>query len=382
MQEPFKFDFQNIRINNDIPGLTVAGEFQPAFMKYAISTCDTIASPWTAFIEANYHELSDYFAKHGLKFIFLRNFLFDKDNRFSQEPIFNIQDSKKDQKNSYDRLNTENSLLSHIVNGLVNYQGLTFYWGYDDDFFYFSSCQFPYTFKDVDNEDKQWEIIKMYVEELNRHTANGFDKNEFIDRAREGLIETSIKKLNYAIGALREFGIPRAVINQALIYSRVLSHLVITNDNRILLPFFNIEIKMAPLPKSVYFLFLKHPEGILLKNMSDYREELYNIYLSISPAENLDNIKKSIDKLCNLLNNSINEKCSRIREAFLKHFEEELASIYFIVGSAGEIRTICFEREFVHWNVKWRVDKPEIDGYYYPIITRPQALQNLLKNFH
>jgi hypothetical protein len=39
-----------------------------------------------------------------------------------------------------------------------------------------------------------------------------------------------------------------------------------------------MEIKMEPLTKAVYLLFLNHPEGILFKHLPDYRQELANIY--------------------------------------------------------------------------------------------------------
>ena len=45
----------------------------------------------------------------------------------------------------------------------------------------------------------------------------------------------------------------------------------------------NMEIKMEPLVKSVYLLFLKHPEGIMFKCLPEYREELAQIYNRIRP---------------------------------------------------------------------------------------------------
>ena len=39
-----------------------------------------------------------------------------------------------------------------------------------------------------------------------------------------------------------------------------------------------MEIKMEPLVKAVYLLFLKHPEGIVFKCLPDYRKELAELY--------------------------------------------------------------------------------------------------------
>jgi hypothetical protein len=44
---------------------------------------------------------------------------------------------------------------------------------------------------------------------------------------------------------------------------------------------------------------------------------------------------KSIVNATDPLNNSINEKCARIREAFLLKFHEGLAENYFVTGKTG-----------------------------------------------
>ena len=60
--------------------------------------------------------------------------------------------------------------------------------------------------------------------------------------------------------------------------------MVITKDYKIILPHYNnMEIKMEPLAKAVYLLFLNHPKGILFKNLPDYRKELTKIYAKLRP---------------------------------------------------------------------------------------------------
>ena len=48
-------------------------------------------------------------------------------------------------------------------------------------------------------------------------------------------------------------------------------------------------------------------------------------------------------------NNSIHEKLSRIRQAFIARFEEDLAENYFIIGARGEAKRIKLPREMVTW---------------------------------
>lgn len=135
------------------------------------------------------------------------------------------------------------------------------------------------------------------------------------------------------------------VLNRA---ARKLSRLKITNDNKIFFVDYDMkEVKMSPLPKALYFLFLRHPEGIMLKDMRDYRDELTEIYQNISFRENMDNIRKSIDNLTNPFDNSVNEKCSRIREAFIKVVAEEIAENYFITGKRAEPKIVKLNRELV-----------------------------------
>ncbi len=106
------------------------------------------------------------------------------------------------------------------------------------------------------------------------------------------------------------------------------SRLHIDSKYQIILPDFdNKQINLSPIHKAVFFLFLRHPEGIYFKNLSDCRDELSFIYKHITGREDLSAVEESIDRLTNPLDNSINEKCARIRNAFVSEFREELADV-------------------------------------------------------
>ncbi|MCX6278187.1 MAG: hypothetical protein NT004_08825 [Bacteroidetes bacterium] len=131
-----------------------------------------------------------------------------------------------------------------------------------------------------------------------------------------------------------------------------LSRLVIEKDFRIILPDYDhLEIELTPLPKAVFLFFLMHPEGVLLKHLSDHRIELLEIYKQLSYRETWDEIDRSIDELTDPTKNSINEKCSRIKEAFIKHFEERLARSYYITGDRGKEKQITLNRNLITWNI-------------------------------
>ena len=119
---------------------------------------------------------------------------------------------------------------------------------------------------------------------------------------------------------------------------------------RILLPDYqNMEIKMEPINKAVYLLFLRHPEGIVFKHLPDYRKELAEIYQKIKPFGLNDRVLQSIEDVTNPCLNSINEKCARIRGSFVSRFDGSLAQNYYIFGFRGEPKKISLPQELVIW---------------------------------
>ena len=58
-------------------------------------------------------------------------------------------------------------------------------------------------------------------------------------------------------------------------------------------------------------------------------------------------MKNSIDDLVNPHTNSMSEKCSRIKEAFMKRFTEEIAINYCIDGGRSERKTIWLDRKLI-----------------------------------
>ena len=109
-----------------------------------------------------------------------------------------------------------------------------------------------------------------------------------------------------------------------------LSKLVITEDYRFVLADYNQEVELQPVHKAVYLLFLAHPEGIEFKKLSEYREELIGYYMATAKMMDKEKIIEGVDHLVNPLDNAINEKCSRIKKAFLELMDEYRASYYII----------------------------------------------------
>lgn len=161
-----------------------------------------------------------------------------------------------------------------------------------------------------------------------------------------------IDEIRERIEKLEQKGIESYVIEKIFQHhKRKLSRMHITKDYRIFLgDYMGMEIKMTPLPKAVFLLFLKHPEGIMFSYLPDYRDELMDIYSKVKgPFFNVMTAIKSIEDVTNPIGNSINEKCSRIREAFVSQFDDHLARNYYITGARGEVKRITLPRELVKW---------------------------------
>jgi len=92
-----------------------------------------------------------------------------------------------------------------------------------------------------------------------------------------------------------------------------------------------------------------HKEGLFFKNLVDYRDELRSIYAKITNRTSTDVIDDSLDKVTDPTDNAINEKCSRIREAFIKHIDKSLAKSYCITGWRSERKRITLPRKLVEW---------------------------------
>ena len=175
---------------------------------------------------------------------------------------------------------------------------------------------------------------------------DGSDNLLFVDKS----IDDLTVEIRQRIIELRKRGVQLHLLHELVEERPTLSRLVIDKDFRIFLPDYNnTEITMQPLPKAVFFLFLQHPEGIPFKQLDYYFPELLEIYKHVGNREIEENILHSIGDIIDPTKNSINEKCSRIREAFLKHFDAAYAQYYYITGKRGEPKKITLPRELVDW---------------------------------
>ena len=151
------------------------------------------------------------------------------------------------------------------------------------------------------------------------------------------------------IQKLRNSGISESRIASLFYCERPLLSLTINKNYRIFLGDNRIEVRMEPLVKAIYLLFLSHPEGIVFKDLPDYRGELTKIYAEVRPWGLSERALHSIEDVTNPLLNSINEKCSRIRAIFQGEVDASLLDQYIIIGKSGEAKKIALPRDLVVW---------------------------------
>lgn len=126
--------------------------------------------------------------------------------------------------------------------------------------------------------------------------------------------------------------------------TRFLSPLEIDDRYTIHLTEWDKTVKMHTMPKTVYIFFLRHPQGIYLKDISEHRQELISIY-SILTRQGLTNaeLEERIDRLLDLTNGNLNQYICRIAEAFNKVLSSETAQYYIIVGKRKECKKVAID---------------------------------------
>lgn len=173
--------------------------------------------------------------------------------------------------------------------------------------------------------------------------------NTDINNEKQDLYNNLVEEVKEKVQKLKELGMTDKEIASLLHTEQPLLKLTVSKNYRLFLGENRVEVHMEPLVKAVYLLFLKHPEGIIFKDLPDYRKELTRIYSEVRPWGLTERAIQSIEDVTNPLLNSINEKCARIRGAFVGQFDNHIAKHYYIDGKRGEAKKIALPRDLVIW---------------------------------
>ena len=188
------------------------------------------------------------------------------------------------------------------------------------------------------------------------------DKREIILKMRTGDICSSCMEV------VREKDVSRTLLNQVFqIYDEVSRFLkwreraaFMHQPGRLefrgamqkifMIDFGGLEIKLNPMQRALYILFMRHREGIELTAIQDHLKELEMLYSTFSNAGDSKKITDSLRRLCDFSCDAINIQLSRIRRAFREALGEEMALHYSIERSQnlGDYRfKISLNRELI-----------------------------------
>lgn len=194
-----------------------------------------------------------------------------------------------------------------------------------------------------------------------QHPLNGIDDDdEYKQKKREkAKLIARAKRINAAIERLqREGGINflhEMLAEDTLRALRAepapsdLSRLVITDNFHFLLPDYDLDVHMnRTLCKVFYILFLRHPEGIRLKEIADYRDELLFIYKTISNRLDVNKMTASIDAAIDLEDPALlYQYISRANKSFRDKLSFKLSEHYVISNDRANLSTIRLTRSLV-----------------------------------
>jgi hypothetical protein len=183
---------------------------------------------------------------------------------------------------------------------------------------------------------------------LSRELKSEIEK-ELIRNSTKG----ALRMLVFLLKQMRQYDIPaHQDVNKFIAEiqhpeNNRLSPVIIGSTGKIILKDFKKEVELTPLQKTVFIFFLLKEEGIMFKNLPQYKNELMSIYSKVSNRTSMDTIRKSIDDLVNPYSNSMSEKCSRIKEAFIKCMDDRVARYYYVTGDRSEPKRILLDRKLV-----------------------------------
>ncbi|MGR6087981.1 MAG: hypothetical protein ACU4F9_07390 [Arcticibacter sp.] len=110
------------------------------------------------------------------------------------------------------------------------------------------------------------------------------------------------------------------------------------------------QLRLSPIEKAIFILFLEKPEGLFFNRMDEHKKRLSDIYDIVGHNFTLAAKINTLERITNPTENRLSEIVSRIRRKLTNHLGDELAEHYIIDGPNGEAKKIGLNRELVDWS--------------------------------
>jgi len=189
--------------------------------------------------------------------------------------------------------------------------------------------------------------ILYFILSIGNHGLKDYDSSfdpGIIDSMDESMLLNLVDSISRR---LRELGSDKAIRCERRSNSPV--HLVIDKAYNIRKEGTLEEISIRPLLKVLLIFFLRHPEGVNLKERESFREELLDIYSVISPQVNESVRKERIKRLTDPEYNTMTENISFLNAALENYFYGPFIGGYKINGSVEKRHHIMIDPITVKW---------------------------------
>ena len=124
---------------------------------------------------------------------------------------------------------------------------------------------------------------------------------------------------------------------------------IIPHTYDILLTDYEEEIHFTAQVKALYALFLLHPEGIVMKDIGDYKEEFKRLYFHFTNRSDMEKLRDSIERLLDLWTpNALKVKKSQCNSVLRRVIpEDEIRAHYEIESHRSAPHLIRLDRKLV-----------------------------------
>jgi len=140
----------------------------------------------------------------------------------------------------------------------------------------------------------------------------------------------------------------KMLLSQNFLQDSAPSRMRIDRHKRIwLTDFGNYELGFNPTEKTLYLFYLQHPEGVAYGALPQYKDELFELYSTLSFTGTRASMQQRIDNLVAVTGNSVSENISRIKRQLVNALGDEIAFHYCISGANGAKKLIPLDRSLV-----------------------------------
>ena len=109
------------------------------------------------------------------------------------------------------------------------------------------------------------------------------------------------------------------------------------------------ELKVRPMAKTILLLFLRHPEGIILKDIASYKGEMLTFYRRLMRSTEPEEAEIRVTKILDFFNNDLNVNIARVNAAMNVLVKRQERYLYRIQVSPGCPKTLLLDRREVFW---------------------------------